>query len=240
MDKIQHAFNKVKQDILFLNEEIILLKDFLGEIDYKLNIILEKLEAVQQNKQQLGRSSSIIPPYSVPTQNPTHSTQNPTQDITNPTIPTDKTTYNALISPIKPVSTGNEGVPTDRQTNQQTDNRQIFKRDNALQRAKEIIESLDTLKKEVRIKFKKLTEQEIKIFSLLYQLEDEGSLVDYPLLAQNLNLSESSARDYIHKIIKKGIPIIKEKLNNKRIILHISPELKKIASLDTILRLRDI
>jgi len=236
MDKIQLAFNKVKQDVLFLNEEITLLKDSLGEINYKLIQILEKIEklgSTQQNRQKLIHAPPINSAGYIPTQNPTH----PTQDTT---IPTDKTNYLPIISPIKPFSTGNEGVPTDRQTNQQTDIRQIFKRDNALQRAKEIIESLDTLKKEVRIKFKNLTEQEIKIFSVLYQLEEEGFLVDYPLLSQKLNFSESSARDYIHKIIKKGIPIIKKKLNNKRVILHISPDLKKIASLDTILRLRDI
>ena len=155
----------------------------------------------------------------------------------------------SLKSPNIHVSTGNEGVPTDRQTNQQTDNRHIFNVNsntqnkvypipNSLDKVKEILDSLDTLKKEVRIKFKKLTEQEIHIFALLYQLEDTGELVDYTLLAKHTGLSESSMRDYIRKITSKGIPIIKEKLNNKRILLHISQDLKKIATLDTILRLR--
>lgn len=236
MDKIQAAFKKVKQDILFLNDEIALLKDSFDEINYKLNQILEKIDKIEQKPASIQQ----IPIQPSPVQTPTQPSAKPTQDTYNPTIPTDEWPYNELRSSIKPFSTGNDGVPTDRQTNQQTDRQQIFRRDNALQRAREIIDSLDNLKKEVRIKFKKLTEQELRIFSLLYQLDDEGELVDYPLLAQKTNLSESSARDYIHKIIKKGIPIIKEKLNNKRIILHISQDLKKIASLDTILRLRDI
>lgn len=78
------------------------------------------------------------------------------------------------------------------------------------------------------------------VFSLLYQLESEGEIVDYPLLANKLQLSEGSIRDYMHKITKKGIPIIKEKLNNKKIVLHISQDIKKIASLDTILKLREL
>jgi len=78
------------------------------------------------------------------------------------------------------------------------------------------------------------------IFSTVYQLEEEGFIVDYPLVASKTNLSESSIRDYTQRIIAKGFPVIKEKINNKRIILHISPELKKIASLNTIITLREI
>jgi hypothetical protein len=55
-----------------------------------------------------------------------------------------------------------------------------------------------------------------------------------------LQLSESSIRDYIGKIQKKGLPITKEKLNNKKIMLHIASELTKIASLDTLLKLREL
>jgi len=109
-----------------------------------------------------------------------------------------------------------------------------------LDRAAEILNSLDALKKEIRIKFKRLTSQEIAVFSMLYSLEDQGLEVDYKLISTKLNLSESSIRDYIGKLQKKGVPVIKEKLNNKHIILHISQDLKRIASLDTILKLREL
>ncbi len=109
-----------------------------------------------------------------------------------------------------------------------------------LQKASEILSSLDSLKKEIRLKFKRLTNQELLIFSTIYQLEEEGNLVDYHMIAEVLALSESSVRDYVQKIINKGIPVDKEKINNKRILLAISPDLKKIASLDTIMQLRDL
>jgi hypothetical protein len=149
------------------------------------------------------------------------------------------------------VSTGNRGVPTDRQTNQQTD-QQIMSSQNIEEKSpnkapestfpnvSEILANLDNLKKEVRLKFKRLTSQEIQVFSLIYSLEEDGNAVDYKLLSDKMSLSESSLRDYVLKLERKGIPITKEKLNNKRIILHISPDLKKIASLNTILQLRDL
>ena len=78
------------------------------------------------------------------------------------------------------------------------------------------------------------------IFSSIYQFEDQGFLVDYSLLSSKLNLSESSIRDYIKRIIAKGVILDKEKVNNKRIIVHIPPDFKKLASLDTIIKLRQI
>jgi len=106
--------------------------------------------------------------------------------------------------------------------------------------AAKILDSLDSLKKEIRIKFKQLTDQEILVFSAIYQLEEEHGPVDYKALAEKLNLTESSIRDYIGRLLKKGIPVEKKRINNKQIQLGISQSLKKIASLSTILQLRDI
>jgi len=244
-EAIKNAFQKVKSDFQFLLLE--------------LNSIKAEVSLMRQDLLDLKQTQMIQPtqPINLSPQIPTQNQENPTIPTHNPTqntIPTDEWPYYALKPSFMQVSTGNEGVPTDRQTNRQTDNRHIFrtssntkqdKQDkdipiNHLEKAKEILDSLDSLKKEVRIKFKKLTEQEMHIFSLLYQLDDEGELVDYPVLAQKTGLSESSIRDYVRKISLKGIPVQKEKLNNKRVLLHISQDLKKIATLDTILKLRDL
>ena len=77
------------------------------------------------------------------------------------------------------------------------------------------------------------------MFSTVYQLEGFMD-VNYKTLSEKLGLSESSIRDYIGKLIKKGIPVDKIKLNNKNIKLSISEDLKKIVSLPTILQLREI
>ncbi|MDP3966465.1 MAG: hypothetical protein Q8Q04_02960, partial [archaeon] len=123
---------------------------------------------------------------------------------------------------------------TDRQTDRQTDKKPSF------EEVLGVLGSLDNLKKEVRLKFKKLTPQELLIFSAIYQLEEEKGFCDYKALSLRANLTESSVRDYVRRLILKGIPIEKSKENNKEVHLYVSKNLKKVASLDTILKLVDI
>ncbi len=251
-EQIRDAFKKVKQDIFSLGQEIQDLKQEIREIKTDLKLIsgfIDDLRLKFLKKPEIQEKIYKNMRAHVPT----HPKEKPTNRQIIPThneIPTDKLLSQVLKRQNLDISTGNKGVPTDRQTNQQTD-RQIFQHiktqeigkkptENHLDKAREILDSLDALKKDIRIKFKRLTEKEMQVFSLLYSLEQQGEIVDYPLLSSKLNLSESSIRDYIGKIQKKGIPIIKEKINNKKILLHISPDLKKIASLDTIIKLREI
>jgi len=266
-EQIKEAFGKVKQDMQHFNREIEKIKLGILSLKSEIKIISQALSDL--NKQKSEEKEKLEEKAEnnqkkTPTQTPTHPEKTPTNQQITPThkeIPTDKVLSQVLKGQNVLISTGNGGVPTDRQTNRQTD-RHIIQHINLqetekkpeisahllqksskidhLQKASEILGNLDALKKEIRRKFKALTNQEMSVFSLLYQLEQEGNEVDYPLLSSKLNLSESSIRDYIGKIQKKGIPITKEKLNNKKIILHISPDLKKIASLDTILKLREL
>ena len=127
------------------------------------------------------------------------------------------------------------GRQADRQTEGGTKNKE-----KQIENVEEIFNSLDNLKKEIRLKFKRLTDQEFVVFSTLYQLDDEGIKVDYKFLSEKLNLTESSIRDYIVKLLKKDAPIEKKKINNKQIHLKIQDNFKKIASLSTILQLRSV
>ena len=78
------------------------------------------------------------------------------------------------------------------------------------------------------------------VFSTIYQLEEQNLSPDHKQLALKLKLSESSIRDYINRLINKGIPIKKHRIDNKRLVFSISPELKKVVSLNTILQLRSL
>jgi len=183
---------------------------------------------------------------------------------THPThTPTDNLPLQTPKSPNFDFSIGNEGVPTDRQTDRQTDIPTHFQAINSTQdaidstlellkknsksennsdfkKAEEILASLDNIKKEIRLKFKRLTDQEMLVFSTIYLLEEENLQPDYRKIAEKLSLTESSIRDYVIKLINKGIPIQKEKQNNKKILLKISPELKKITPLSSIITLREL
>ena len=232
MDLIKEAFQRIKQDILALREELSELRNQLSRLKQP------------QNTPTIPTQTPTQP--LVPTDNPTH-------------IPTHNQgldTENTLNLPLKShVSIGNRGVPTDKQTNRQTDKQtdkwpQITQKTDFsnkitniddFEKVTKVLESLDNIKKEIRLKFKRLTHQEMLIFSTLYTLEEQNiEEITYKLIANNLNLSESSIRDYINKLTNKGVPIIKIRQNNKKITLSISPDLKKIASLATIIKLREL
>jgi hypothetical protein len=235
-DPIKDAFARIKQDIFSLQEQISYLSQQIEEL---------KRTLVPQNPTQNPSNQSIqqiIPAI---------------QHTQDPTLP---------LEGLKPsnsdISTGNGGVPTDSQSDSQTvqqtekpiDFTKFHSEESAeihqnssktdqisqVQRVSEVLETLDSIKKEIRSNFKHLTSQEMAVFTAVYTLEEQGFVVDYPLISQKLGLSESSIRDYTHKLIRKSIPIVKSKENNKKITLSISPELKKIASLQTILALRKL
>jgi len=243
-DQIKDAFQKVKGDMDFLNSELLSLKEDIMAIKEEMVKICEIMEKIALDMVEKKKETPKTPSQSYPA----HQQINQTFPIQNPT---QNKTLDPKNSLNKSFSTGNEGVPTDRQTDRQTDNmpqnyskRPLFlhyeARKNSIEDAAQILDSLDSLKKEIRIKFKQLTDQEILVFSTIYQLEEEQKPVDYKILAQKLGLTESSIRDYIGRLLKKGIPVEKKKINNKQIQLGISQSLKKIASLSTILQLRDI
>jgi biotin operon repressor len=218
MDPIKEAFARIKEDISTLRNEILTLKQQIS----------------LQNNQ------------TIPTQNPTHP---PQQTDTQTHIPTLPQEAGGFYQQNMDTSTGNKGVPTDKQTNrqtlQQTDktpNSSYNSRDfDEFQQARNALDSLDSLKKSLRLKFKRLTPQEMLVFSTLYSLEEQGfDEITYKMISNNLNLSESSIRDYVNKLSKKGIPIVKIRQNNKQIVLSISPNLKEVASLSTINQLRGI
>ena len=231
MDEVKYAFQKVKQDMNSMKEEISSLSLNISQIQDKLNHLEEVLASFNQLKEN---ATSELTSFDTPTNQhiiPTnHPISSANQHLFEPQRDQNYT-----------FSTGNEGVPTDRQTNQQT-NQQIFSTQNTpyFDKAISLLNSLDSIKKEIRSKFKKITDQEFLVFSLIYQLSDQGEYTDYKTLAQKLNLTESSVRDYVGKLIKKEIPIEKIKINNKFIQLKVSNNLKKIAPLPIILQLREI
>jgi len=154
---------------------------------------------------------------------------------------THNTTYEPNFTPNVSSSIGNRGVPTDRQTDQQTHRQTEKDPISEFAKANEILNSLDELKRDIRLKFKGLTPQEMLVFSTLYSLEEQNiDEITYRTLAEQLQLSESSIRDYINKLTKKGVPVEKIRQNNKTILLKVSQDLKNVATLDTIARLRDL
>ncbi len=239
MDQIKEAFSKVKEDITNLNKEIKDIHKELEEIQRSILFLIKTSSTdkptdrqTHQNMETSTDTSKFSPSF----------TQNKTEN-TSPTHPsTQKYLFQELKSQNISFSTGNRGVPTDRQTNQQTDRHTNSPLKEGIQTtlSSSLISQLDSFKKDLRLKLKRLTNQEMLVFSAIYQFDTLGELVDYPFLSSKLSLSESSIRDYTRRIASKGLPLDKEKINNKRILLHISEDLKKLTTLDTLLKLREM
>lgn len=272
MGEIKEAFFRVKEDIHLLKDELNNLKSELVETRQGMIDICEIISNLKLNKKEDISSVNNVCSIDLPSFNSKFndldiSLDNQTHISTrNEGVKTDSTYISTHKSYIKPqndkiytISKGNQGVQTDRQTDEQTDRQiqkgsdnqtipskiipiksfQLTKKDE-IDSALEILNSLDHLKKGIRLKFKRLTEQELLVFSTIYQLEEELGYSDYKSLSKRLKLTESSIRDYVSRLISKDIPIEKSKINNKEIKLSISPSLKRITSLNTILQLRDI
>jgi chromosome segregation ATPase len=252
-ENIKEAFSKAKQDIYSLKNDLDLLNQRIIENKNQTTQISDILKNFNNHLEEISRRQQIIAEIQEKQQEIIENLKNqPKTDIPahNPQNQTDTThssTHNDSFKPLNTqnigISKGNEGVPADRQTHQQTD-RHIENTpkilENPVDSALEILESLDNLKKEIRLKFKRLTDQEWLIFSAIYQLDEQQGYSDYKTLATRLKLTESSIRDYIGRLIKKGIPLEKHKINNKTVQLSVSSNLKKIASLSTIIQLRGL
>ncbi len=266
MDQIKEAFQKVKSDINQLNLEFEIIKKELHEIQNSLYELVKVNDLLTKN---LSKSQKI-PEIQNSTHSSTHNPETSTLRHINSTHlknSTHSSTHNVPLESLKPsnipLSTGNHGASThsstDRQTDTSTDTStgnygvktpktpqisQNSPQNQQLQNQQPnpsiILNQLDNIKKDLRLKIKRLTNQEMLVLSSIYQFEEQGTLVDYSLLSQQLNLSESSIRDYIKRIINKGFPLIKEKINNKRILLRISDSLKRLATLNTLLSLREL
>ena len=242
MDLIKEAFQKVRQEIGSLKEESIFLRKSLAETRERMIEICAILNKLNKKTEISNKKQEIIDEIKE-----VQDTAPSTQEVQDTAPSTHPSTHNKPFNPLKPqdmsISTGNGGVSTDRQTDRQTDkNEENSPKDNkdAINNAAEILDSLDNIKKEIRLKFKRITEQELLVFSTIYQLDEEQGHADYKSLSERLKLTESSIRDYVQRLIKKGIPVEKKRINNKTITLNISQNLKKIASLSNILQLREI
>ncbi|MEM4703199.1 MAG: hypothetical protein QXP53_01815 [Candidatus Pacearchaeota archaeon] len=131
-------------------------------------------------------------------------------------------------------SIGNKGVPTDKQTNRQTINTQQTGQLKRTLISKDIVDDLKAFQR----KFQNLTKQEFLIFSTLYILSNEKKQVTYRDISMKTKLSESSVRDYILRLLRKGVPIARAKLNNKQIVLDVPRDFKELVPLDILVRMR--
>ena len=105
---------------------------------------------------------------------------------------------------IREASSGNEGVVTNKQTNKHVTHTQQTPDIN-----------------ELKEKFRVIGRQKLLLYLTIYKMEDEKIPVTHASIAKSLNLSEDSIRVYIFRMIQKGIPFDRIRVNNKLIVFKI-------------------
>ena len=89
--------------------------------------------------------------------------------------------------------------------------------------------NIQSLKKNLEKKINNLTNQEFLVFLTIYQLEEDlRRNITYDDLSSKLSLSTGCIRSYISSIIRKGLPVIKKKINNRTVTLTIHQDFKEL------------
>ncbi|MBU2503597.1 MAG: helix-turn-helix domain-containing protein [Nanoarchaeota archaeon] len=247
---------KVRDDIKLLQEELFIMKSELETIRKELSLIINTNfmnkssignEGVPAD-QQTNTSTFNTPPFPVEnvySKNPDTPPYNPTDNPTHPQHMAPK------IRQITPEMV--EEILAREYMGESRKNPEIFKNgvaevrnevrnqqpDPKIDTLSDLTSIMNGLKADLKAKFRSLTGQEFYIFSVLYTVEKSQETVTYSDLAKRTGLTSSSIRDYIQRIIRKGIPINKEKMNNKVTLLNIPIELRSLATLDNLMRLRN-
>ena len=88
--------------------------------------------------------------------------------------------------------------------------------------------SLDIMrfKEDLPFILERVSRQEFMTFLMIYQLEEQIGRVSYDSVATGLNLTTSCVRSYVSQLIKKGLPVVKSRYNNRVTILSIPPEIR--------------
>jgi len=81
-----------------------------------------------------------------------------------------------------------------------------------------------------------LTNEEKQLFKAMYEMEAEGIKITYSKIAEILSISTSLTREYVASLIEKGVPIVKNYLNQK-IFLALEPEFREIQTKQNIVNL---
>jgi predicted transcriptional regulator len=235
-EKVKYEMNLLKNEMLFLKNELESLKKDFSNRNHDLFIVLNNLN------QEIVGLNDILKKLAERDLYINSNTSTADLQYSN--------TYSPKFDGIKPYlmsSNGNEGVPTNpQQTNTQSNTSPA---DDFMNKFQHIPKSepprisikglVASMKTELKAKFKALTKQEFYVFSVIFSLEQElDKPLSYKDIAIKANLTESTIRDYIGRLIARGIPIIKERVNNKEILIRVSEDLRNLASLDSLSRIK--
>jgi hypothetical protein len=211
------AFSKVKEDINNLAEEIKSMKQTISDQNKKINELYSKIEDFMTISKDPKTESSIG--NEGVNQSINHLiNQSINQSITNQSLINEKPSKSIEKEEFKPdLSTIDFNQSINQSSINQSFNQSINQKTELKQLAININQS-----------FLSLSKQELKLFLTIYQLEDDGIEPLYHILSQKMQLSEHCIRSHISSLMRKNIPIIKTRLNNRINLISIRKDFKAL------------
>jgi len=254
------AINDLKQEIQEIKNELTTIKQEIHDPNHELSKLREELNELryeQLTKNALKESKFELKPPEI-LNNPIKPNFMPEISSGNRGVSTlrhfDTQTDNTPSFPLDGKSSEVQITPADTSTQTSTHTQHIPEKlrhfdtnfDTSTHKSEQktkisdLTNLMDSLRSDLKRKFLSLTKQEFYIFSILFTLDKTQNPVTYQNLAVRTGLTSSSIRDYISRIIQKGVPILKEKVNNRLTVLKIPPELRNLATLDNLMRIRGL
>ena len=216
---LKKAFTKVKEDISSLNNRLNKIENALNQLISQNNVENPPSSSENSLKQaqnpQIHQSSS----GNEGVQSINHSTVN--QSFNNQSHP-----KHSIEQYTPQISTNyNKKQGTNHSLiNHSTDNHSTIKHSLSTQSL-----NIQSLKKDLEERFSALTSQEFLIFLTIYQLEEDCSRsIPYNDLSNKLSLTTGCIRGYVSSLIRKNLPILKSKINNRTLTLSINPDFKDL------------
>ncbi len=140
-----------------------------------------------------------------------------------------------ILKAFKTASTGNDGVINNHQ--QSTINNHQQSTINS-EHPKISQKDLKDLEKDFSQLFKNLTDREFSVFMAIFELEKQLIEANYTQIANRLNLTETTVRGTVNRLISKNLPVTKERLFNGKTSLSLKKDFHDLNLLQKLIRLR--
>lgn len=226
-ENVRKAFLKVKEHMNLLEKEISLLKEFIYSQNNQIEFILKEIRRFSlQNKPKMPENRSQMPENRPKTP---EVSENDKSSTGNKGVYSD--IHSFTIHSTGMHSLNNYSFNYSDESPKKEENKPYFSKNSTIPLKKEDNIghlNISTLKENINNLFESLSRQEFLTFLIIYQLEDENKYATYTDVAKHLNLTEGCIRTYISSLIKKGLPVIKTKYNNKFVLLSIHPEFREL------------
>ncbi|MBI5797998.1 HTH domain-containing protein [Candidatus Woesearchaeota archaeon] len=233
-DTIKESFRRVKEHMLALEREIRANREFIILQNKRIEALEAKIkpEKAKDNPKDTGKTEEKV--ISIP--NIENSGNNPEKGDLEENLPIEEEINHYKIE-----------VPQERMGSLATPRRHVDTLATALRHpgtesGKHFdSQDIDEIKRSLNKVFNSLTNREFKVFMVIYSLEEQhASPTTYAELAQFLDLSSSSIRDYVSELLRKGVPIKKEKSRNGVAYVSVLKEFRDLNLISKLLAFRNL